>query len=384
MALPRLAEVCRLLVHGAAASTNERIRVDWNRFRGRLKYTTLRLCFANQPPAAPQIPTPFQISRTLIDGSINIFSIASATVLCVGVPIAIFRRLGGASASSLNPWSALSQIQEFIVDQAGKASLFRSVSLVCVACASFAVEAHYGSPRVAVTALLPSASGIVPHMHVAAARPLDRALMRIRGVCFSQLLRAVLCSCFLSPSKPSFSVLARAALSSMPLRLLGVFYLELGRFLLHQYPAISQMLTHNFHAPRVIHDGHEDEAAEDELDRTTELLHIQLARSGIVFHSNHLSFAPISLIHEHFVSSLFVNPLIFAAELRSWHTLLHACSLTVHESPGFLKRLFLGFWFRGSAVFLQNVCIASSLVFNELAAYVWGEEPHIAAVVPRR
>jgi hypothetical protein len=381
MALPRLAEVCRLLVHGAAASANEHVRVDWNRFHGRLKLTTLRLCFANHPPAAPLLPTPFQISRILIDGCISMFSIASSTVMCVGVPIAMFQWRASAPTTSFNPWSSLSQIQELLIEHAGKVSLFRSVSLVCVACASFVFEAYYGSPRVAVTAMLPSVNGIVPHMNIATSRPLDRVLMRIRGVCLSQLMRAVLCSCFLSPSKPSFMMIARAVLYSMPARLMGVFYLESGRFLLHQYPLASQGLTQNFHAPRVIHEGHENEGAEDELDRSTERLHIQLARSGIVFHSNHLSFAPLDLIHEHFVSS-FNHIFIFVAELGSWQLLLQSCRFTVLETPGFWKVIFLGFWFRGSAVFLQNVCIASSLVLNELAAYVWGEEPQIAVVVP--
>jgi hypothetical protein len=384
MPLPSLARVAQMLSQGAAASTDQRIRVDWNSFQNRLKYNTLRLCFAGRPYDVRQAraayiweASPFRCSRILIDGILSVSGVAFSTVLCVGVPIMAFRRLGIASASSINPpWSILNQIQELIVYQACSGPLIPSISLACVACASFVIEANLGSPRLAMLALLPNINGIVPHQAIARARPLDRLFARIRGICISSFLRALFFSCCL-PTPPSFRKFAAAVLAPLPLRLLGVLYLEFGRVLLHMYPVVSQLVAATLQAPQVVNE--DGDRPEPELALSTERLHIELARSGLVFHSNHLPNAPIEFIHERVVSSFLLNPFVFSSELRSWHMLLQALDVASIEFPGFWKRLLLGLWFQGCAEMLQNGLIASSLVLNEIAAYLWGEEEPRAA-----
>jgi hypothetical protein len=384
MTLPGLAHVGRMLAHGAAASSNQRIRVDWNRFQNRLKCNTLRLCFADAPQAAHRLKKlPFDYSRILIDGIIGIFSVASATILCVGVPIVLFRPQGVATASTLTPWATLNQIQEVIVSQALSGSLFRNISLACLASAGFIIEASLGCPRLAMMVLLPNINGIVPHKAIARAQPMPRLLARIAGVCYSQILRAAFCfSCF--PTKPSLANVVRAVLSPLPQRLRSVFFFELGRLLLHMYPAVSQFIVRNFQAPPEIDNEELDDMPDDELPPIADRVHHLLARSGLVFHSAHLSIAPTEFIHERIVSYSLFNPFVFTSELRSWYTLLQVFRFSEDEFPGFFKRLLLGYWFSGCAEMLQNGCIVLSLAFNELAAYFWGgEEPRIAAGAPQ-
>jgi hypothetical protein len=385
MALPGLAQVGRMIFCGAAASKNQRIRIEWNSFQNRLKYNTLLLCFAERPRAARSWGTlPFHFARILIDGIIGGVSVAFTTVLCVGVPIVVFNGPSIPSASSLSsPWSMLSQIQELIVRQAYAGSLLRSISIACVACASFVIEAFLGSPRLAMISLLPNINGIVPHRAFARVHPLDRAFARIRGVCISQILRASFFS-FCLPANPSMKIFAAAVLAPLPMRMLGVFYLELGRALLHHYPGLSQLVTSTLNAPQVINEDEQGDMFQPELVETYNSLHHQLARTGLVFHSDHMPIAPIYCIHERVVSSYLLNPLVFNSELRSWYVLLQAFHVTDHEFPGLWKRLLLGFWFQGCAEMLQNGLIASSLVLNEIVAYLWDEVPVAEIIAPQR
>lgn len=372
MPLPGLAQIGRMLADGAAASPNPRVRVDWNRFQDRLKCNTLRLCFADHPPALPHWQTQlFRYSRSLIDGIIGVFSVASATVLCVGVPIVVFRHRCVSSEQSLTPWSTLNRIQELMVRQLCTGSLFRSIALACLASASFVIDSSFGCPRLAITSLLPNINGIIPHKAIAALPPLDRLVSRVIGACLSQILRVAFCSLCLS-TKPSFKLFAAAVLSPLPQRMLGVLYLELGRVVLHMYPAVSQFAVGNSELLA----NNEDEQGELPAQgaRGAEDVHSELARSGLVFHSKHLSLAPTAFIHERISTSLLINPLIFTSELRSWYKLLHAFNFVDQEFPGFFKRLLFGYWFTGCSGMLQNGCIASSLVLNELAAYLWGED----------
>jgi hypothetical protein len=375
MALPGLAQVGRMLAHGAAASTNQHIRFDWNRFQNQLKCRTLRLCFIDSQRTSALPPTPFVASRILIDGIVGMVSVAFSTVLCVGVPIISSRRPSSASSSSFNPWSTLNQLQELILQQACTSSVFRAVSLTGLACASFVIDACHGCPRVAMMALLPNINGILPHRFFARARPLQRALIRVKGVFLSQILRVAFCSLCLSSSEPSFKMCAKAFVSSLPLRLLGVIFLEFGRSLIFLCPSISQFVTTYF-AQLSMNDAEEDARPEDQVDRHTEALHLQLARSGLVFHPNHLSVAPVYLIEERIVGCVLVRPFVFNAELRSWHRLLLAFGLAERELPGFWKSLFFDYWLNSCAHMLQNGCIASSLVLNELTAYFWADRPN--------
>lgn len=378
MAFPGLAQVGRMILQGAAASQNQRVRVDWNSFQYRLKCNTLLLCFAEseRPRTAHFWGTlPFHYCRILIDGIVGVASVALSTVLCVGVPFVVFRSRGISSSSSLSsPWSMLSQIQELIVHQASSESLLRSTSVACVACASFVIEAYLGSPRLAMISLLPNLNGIVPHQAIANFRPLDRTFARIRGVCISQIVRVLFFSCCMS-AKPSIEMFAAAVLAPLPMRMLGVFYLEFGRALLHLYPGVSQLVTSTLHSPPVMNEDDQGERLAPDLARRAERLHHQLARQGLVFHSDHLPFAPIYFIHERIVSSYLLNPLVFNSELHGWYMLLKVFHVLDSEFPGFWKRLLLSFWFQGCAEMLQNGLIASSLVLNEIAAYLWGEEP---------
>jgi hypothetical protein len=392
MPLPGLAQVGRLLANGAASSPNPRVRVDWNRFQDRLKSNTLRLCFADNPPAVPlRHNTLFNFSRLLIDGIIGVFSVASATVLCVGVPIVVFRQRNLSSAYLFTPWSTLNTIQELIVRQASTGYLFRSISLACLASVSFIIEAFLGCPRLAMMSLLPNIYGIIPHRTIADLDPLHRTFARISGIFISQILHASFCSLCL-PSNPSFKTFAIAVLSPLPQRLLGVLYLELGREFLYHYPAASQYAVSNFPPP--VNNGDEqgeileqvehgempnnDEVQGERRDQGpaggAEHVNSELARAGLVFHSDYLSFAPTAFIHERVVTFALINPLIFTSELRSWHKMLQAFKFADSDFPGFFKSLLFGYWLTGCSGMLQNGCIASSLVLNELAAYLWGGE----------
>jgi hypothetical protein len=382
MAFPGLAQIARMILHGAAASKNERVRVDWNSFQDRLKCKTLLLCFSDCPRGTRFCGTiPFHYARILVDGIIGSVSVAFSSVLCVGVPIVVFRdRSASPSSSRSSPWSMLSQIQELVAHQASCASLLQNISAACLACASFVVEAFLGSPRLAMISLLPNINGIVPHRAIANILPLDRVFTRIRGVCISQVLRASFFSFCLS-SRPSIQIFAAAVLAPLPMRLLGVVYLEFGRALLHLYPVVSQLVASTLHSPQV-NDDEQGDGLELEMASSMDRLHHQLAQIGLVFHSNHLQLAPISFIHERVVSSYLLNPFVFYSELRSWFLLFQAFHVSDQEFPGFLKRLLLGFWFQGCAEMLQNGLIASSLVLNEIVAYLWGDESQVAMVVP--
>ncbi len=374
MPFPGMAQVGRMLANGAAASPNARERIDWNRFQDRLKCNTLRLCFTENPRAAHVWRSKlFDYSRVLIDGIVGIFSLASATVLCVGVPIVVFRQRD-ASSSSFTPWSTLNKIQELIVCQVCSRSVGRSILLASLASASFVIEASLGSPRLAMMSLVPNITGIIPHKTIAAIHPLHRAFARLSGVCISQILRAAFCALCL-PTTPSSGNIGTALLSSLPQRLVGVFYLELGRFLLHIYPVVSQFVIRNLPPPAGVNNDDElGERPDQQLARDADQVHTELARSGLVFHVDHLSFAPTAFVHERVVTFLLINPLIFTSELRSWHKLIFVFNLADQEFPGIFKRILFGYWLTGCAGMLQNGCIASSLVLKELAAYLWGEE----------